>query len=620
MSIPPADCPAPAKKKSAASSTSQPVVEGMGPIPLDQGVAFRVWAPNADAVSVTGPFNDWDAVAHPLTREDNGTWYGVVPEANVGDEYKYHLRNGEAEFDRVDPRARKVVNSAGNGIVWVPKAGVGRTDFKAPTQDQLVIYEMHIGTFHAEKGKGPGSFASAIEKIPYLVDLGINAIEIMPIAEFAGDLSWGYNPAHPFAVESAYGGPEALQEFVRVAHENGIAVILDVVYNHFGPSDLSLWQFDGWSENGGGGIYFYNDWRAETPWGATRPDYGRGEVRSYIRDNARMWIADYGIDGLRWDMSLYIRTYRGNTDDPSDDAKEGWGLCQWINDELRAEFPGVITLAEDLRDSEWVVKPTGAGGAGFGAQWDAGFVHPVRETLVVAADEHRDLDKVVGALKSCYDGDAFKRVVYSESHDEVANGKARLPSEINPAEPDGYPSRKRSSLGAALVMTAPGIPMIFQGQEFLEDEWFRDEVPVDWTKLERFPGMHAFYRDLISLRRNSGGFSSGLGGQYVETHHVNHESKVIGYHRKRDGGPGDDVIVIVNLSTQPVLDYAVGVPSGGLWRVRLNSDSRAYSDDFSDHPAHDIEAVEEPRDGFAHHITTGIGPYSVLIFSQDAQT
>jgi 1,4-alpha-glucan branching enzyme len=593
---------------------------GMGAIPLDHGVAFRVWAPQADAVSVVGDFNNWDATSNPLEREEHDTWYGVVAVATVGHEYKFHIRAGENEFTRVDPRARKVTNSAGNGIVWLPRPGGAREErgaFQAPTQDQLVIYEMHIGTFNAEQGKGPGSFSSAIEKIPYLAELGINAVELMPVAEFAGDFSWGYNPAHPFAVESAYGGPEGLLEFVRVAHEHGIAVILDVVYNHFGPSDLSLWQFDGWNENGAGGIYFYNDWRAETPWGATRPDYGRGEVRSYIRDNARMWLADYGVDGLRWDMSVYIRTYRGNTGDPGDDAKEGWGLCQWVNDELRAEFPGVVTIAEDLRDSEWIVKPTDGGGAGFGAQWDAAFVHPVRETLITASDEHRDLDKVIGALKARYDGDAFKRVIYSESHDEVANGKARLPHEISPEDPAGYPARKRSALGAALVMTAPGIPMLFQGQEFLEDEWFRDEVPIDWNKLERFAGLQALYRDLIALRRNLGGVSAGLSGQNIETHHVDHTNKVLGFHRWREGGAGDDVIVIVNLSAQPVLDYAVGVPAAGRWKVRLNNDSSIYAEDFADHPAEDVETTAEPLDGFEHRIITGIAPYSLVILSQD---
>ena len=112
----------------------------------------------------------------------------------------------------------------------------------------------------------------------------------MPTMEFSGDFSWGYNPSNPFAVESIYGGPDAYKRFVKAAHEYGIAIIADVVYNHLGSSDLELWQFDGWSENGKGGIYFYGDHRSHTPWGETRPDYGRGEVRQYLRDNALMWL------------------------------------------------------------------------------------------------------------------------------------------------------------------------------------------------------------------------------------------------------------------------------------------------------------------------------------------
>jgi 1,4-alpha-glucan branching enzyme len=582
------------------------------------GVAFRLWAPNADSVSVIGTFNQWHPATHPLAREgDSGTWYGHVPEAKAGDEYLFYLKRGEQELKRIDPWARKVTNSVGNGIVWWPDPAQAGPRPKPALQSELVIYELHIGSFHVEKPGSPGTFDSAIAKLPYLRDLGINVVEVMPVAEFAGDFSWGYNPAHPFAVESAYGGPEKFQAFVKAAHEHGIAVILDVVYNHFGPSDLSLWQFDGWNENDKGGIYFYNDWKAATPWGSTRPDYGRGEVRTYIRDNAMMWLRDFGVDGLRWDMSVYIRTVSGNDGDPGDAISEGWSLMQWVNDDLRKDFPQVITIAEDLHNSEWLVKPTAAAGAGFSAQWDAGFVHPVRATMIVGDDDARHLDAVIGALRNAYDGDSFKRVVYSESHDEVANGKARLPSEIAPGEADGFFARKRTMLGAGLVLTCPGIPMLFQGQEFLEDEWFRDSVPLDWTKLERFPGVHACFRDLIGLRRNLGNLSKGLIGAYLNTHHVDHVKKVLGFHRRYDGGPGDDVIVVMNLSNQTITEHAVGVPSAGRWCARLNSDAEKYSPDFSNQPVEDTDATPEPLDGMEHRIVTHLAPYAFVIYSQD---
>ena len=225
-----------------------------------------------------------------------------------------------------------------------------------------------------------------------------------------------------------------------------------------------------------GGIYFYNDWHAETPWGSTRPDYGRKEVRQFIRDNALMWLEEYHVDGLRFDMTLYIHNVRAS-DDPGGDLPDGWSLVQWINREVRQRYPGRITIAEDLQNDDRITKPVDQAGGGFTAQWAARFVHPVRAAVITPSDEQRSLDSVRGAIEGRYNGDPFQRVIYSESHDEVANGKARVASEIDPHDPDSWFAQKRTTLAAALVLTAPGIPMLFQGQEFLEDGWFQDSVP-----------------------------------------------------------------------------------------------------------------------------------------------
>jgi len=152
----------------------------------------------------------------------------------------------------------------------------------------------------------------------------------------------------------------AFKRFVTRAHEHHIAVILDVVYNHLGPSDLDLWQFDGWSENNRGGIYFYNDDRAHTPWGDTRPDYGRGEVRQYLLDNARMWLEEYHVDGLRFDGTVYIRTPTARQRRPAD----GWSLLQAINSLVAEKFPGRITIAEDLQNNKWLTKDVGPAAPG----------------------------------------------------------------------------------------------------------------------------------------------------------------------------------------------------------------------------------------------------------------
>jgi len=603
-------------RKSSAQKIN--IVPGMGCMVQPQGTAFRVWAPHADSVSVVGSFNKWDPKACPMTQEDGGTWYALVPEAEEGQAYLYHIRNGDNEFTRPDPRARLMENSIGNSLIWKSKPEAAGEKFTAPLMNEMVIYEMHIGSFHVPEGAPHGTFATAIEKMGYLKELGINTIEVMPVAEFAGDMSWGYNPACPYAVESAYGGPEGLLAFVKAAHEHGIAIIMDVVYNHFGPSDLGLWQFDGWSENDKGGIYFYNDHRSSTPWGDTRPDYGRGEVRTYIRDNALMWLEEYGVDGLRWDMTVYIRSCQGNPGHPDDDLMEGWGLMQWVNEEIHAKYPEAITIAEDLRDSEWLVKGTGAGGAGFRSQWNAAFVHPVRDVMIQTEDQHRSLDALQSALTCCFDGDVFKRVIYSESHDEVANGKARLPSEIVPDDAGAKPARQRANLAAVLVYTAPGIPMIFQGQEFLTDEWFRDDVPLDWSRTETYSGVLQIYRDLARIRTNQDGWSAGLMGQHIQVHHVEEERKVIAFRRWREGGAGDDVIIALNLGHQAADDIRIGVPGPGLWRVRFHSDAQVYGGDLGDYPCVDAQAEEGEWDGQPFSIPLALGSYAAAILSQDA--
>jgi 1,4-alpha-glucan branching enzyme len=486
---------------------------------------------------------------------------------------------------------------------------------------------MHLGTFHDNEDGKSDKFAEAVQKLDHLQRLGVNVIEVMPLAEFAGDLSWGYNPACVFAVETAYGGPVGFKRFVKAAHQAGLGVILDVVYNHFGPGDLDLWQFDGWSENGTGGIYFYSDWRAETPWGATRPDYGRPEVRQFICDNALMWLDEYHVDGLRFDMTLFMRNVRGNGD-PGGDLPDGWSLAQWINREVQQRYPGRITIAEDLQNDDRLTLPVDQGGAGFTAQWAARFVHPVRAAVITPDDAQRSLDSVRGAVEGRFNGDPFQRVIYSESHDEVANGKARVASEIDPRDPDSWFAQKRTTLAAALVLTSPGIPMLFQGQEFLEDGWFQDSVPLDWHKSKEFSGLVRMYRDLIHLRLNRSGCTRGLSGSGVHTFHQNQSDGVLAYHRSHQGGPGDDVVVVANFSRLARENYQLGFPSPGMWRLRLNSDWNGYSRAFGNQACSDVVAGplqdESPngtnavaRDGLPAAGTIAIGPYSVLVFSQD---
>lgn len=585
----------------------------MGAIPTAQGVGFRVWAPHADAVSVFGDFNKWRNDANPLVSEQNGFWYGFVPEAKVGHEYKFWLTNGENSFARIDPYAAQVTNSVGNGVIYDHTAYDWQDDSaNCPPHHELVIYEMHVGSFFTT-GDGVGTFDDVMKRLDYLVKLGVNAIQLMPVAEFAGDLSWGYNPAHIFAVESSYGGPDAFKTLIKEAHRRGLAVTLDAVYNHFGPSDLDLWTFDGWSENNKGGIYFYNDYRSSTPWGDTRPDYGREEVRRFIRDNALMWLRDYHLDGLRLDMTPYMRSVNGT----GFELQEGWSLMRWITDSVREEFPGRITIAEDLHGHDRLTSQD-ADGAGFHTQWDGEFVHPIRESVITMSDEQRSIDTVASAISHNFGGDPIRRVIYTESHDEVANGSARVPHEIDPGNTTGWFAQKRSTLGAALVMTAPGIPMLFQGQEALEDGWFDDDDPLNWDRNKGFRGITAMYKSLIDLRLNRYGTTRGLTGRGLNIYHVNDDDNLIAFQRWFEHGPGDDVVVVANLQHVARTGYRVGMPCEGLWKLRFNSDAALYSSIFGDFDSFDVQAFAEDDDGMGAHANLDIGPYTMLIYSQDS--
>ena len=589
---------------------------GMGAILTDDAsTTFRVWAPNADKVFVIGDFNDWKKDELELELEENGYWAGVTDKCKEGDEYKFLIINGKNEYQRNDPYAVEVTNSDGNSIARKLDFDSEGDDVQIANWNELVIYELHVGTFNRKKPDQVGTFEDVIEKLPYLKKLGINCIELLPVAEFAGGISWGYNPAHPFAIEQDYGGPDGFAKLVKEAHKQGIAVIMDVVYNHFGPSDIALWQFDGWSENDKGGIYFYNDYRSETPWGDTRPDYGRTEVRKYIADNAMFWIDKYRCDGLRMDATSYIR-FEGGGLGLDTEINEGNILMRDINMQIQSKYPHVLTIAEDLKGDDKVTDSSEYGGLGYGSQWDMNFVHPVREVLTMINDSDRDLQQIVNALTYSYSGDAFRRIIYTESHDEVANGKARVPEEIQPGDAESPFAKKRAILGIVLTLTAPGIPMLFQGQEFIEDEYFQDTEALDWGKLDKLKGINKLSTDLIALRTGKAERTNGLRGQQIEIIHFNQDTKILAYVRSRDADDNEPVLVILNFGDKAFEEYGIGVAKDAEWKLRFNSTWKGYDEDFSELEVEGMEKVEEPTDEkpFTGQVT--IPAYAALIYTK----
>jgi 1,4-alpha-glucan branching enzyme len=368
-------------------------------------------------------------------------------------------------------------------------------------------------------------------------------------------------------------------------------VIVEVVYNHFGPdSSMDLWQYDGWSENNKGGIYFYNDWRGETPWGSTRPDFGRPEVQQYILDNVAMWVHDCRVDGLRVDSTIFIRNVKGFNNDPATDLPEGWQLLQQITTIARKINPVALTIAEDVADNEYITKPSKDGGAGFGAQWELGFPHALREALCSSDPAQINLSEICTELTRRYNDDALQRIIFADSHDSAANGSARLSEVIAPGKADGLFARKQQLLAATLLLTAPGIPMLFQGQEFMEGGAFNDWRALNWELADRHSGIVETYKRLIALRKNKDGYTAGLTGKNINLMHVDEINKVVAFHRWKDGGGRDDVVVVINFGNQAIQNYQFGLPRSGTWKVRFNSTRKDYSLDFADDHVPDVVA------------------------------
>lgn len=584
------------------------VKKNLGATLTKTGVEFRVWAPFAKFVSVFVSDGVTVKETH-MANEGDGYWYGVVNGAKAGETYKYHIQSPYDQWlERNDPRARQVtLSDNGDSVIVDPSFDWEGVAAPIIPKNKQVIYEMHIGTFHRPDASTPGTFASAIEKLDYLESLGINTIELMPVTSMANSYGWGYAPNYLYSVENSYGGRHGLLEFVKACHKRGIAVVLDVVYNHF--SDRSdLWQFDGWNERYKGGIYFYNDERADTPWGG-RPDYGRAEVRQFILDNVTMWLTEYHLDGLRIDSTIYMRNTVGANDDPSHDLPDAWSLFQEINTLAHKINPNALMIAEDSSSNEYLTKPVSEGGAGFDAQWASSFPHAIRARFAMENSDYTgSLDT---ELQHYFNGDAFQKVIFSDSHDTASKDSKRINEATTPGNAGSVFARQRTLLAHAISLTAPGIPMILQGEEFMQQGSFNDRQMLDWDKTTQFAGMVLAFQHLINLRKDIYTNTTGLVSQSINVFHQDIANNVIAYHRWGNGGPHDDVLVIVNFSDLRFKEYKLYLPVPGMWHVRFNSSWKGYSPDFNETKIQQVMTDENSQ------ITLELADYNVLILSQE---
>lgn len=587
---------------------SHQIKKNLGVTLHNSGATFCVWAPFAKGVQVGGTFTPEGPIS--MTADGDGYWSVTIKDVEPGQQYKYYIETADGTIlEKNDPRARAITSSDNGFSVIVDNDFDWSSDtFTPPSKDRQIIYELHIGTFHRPDAATPGTFDTAIEKLDYLRDLGINMIELMPVTSMAYSNGWGYAPNYIYSVESMLGGRHGLMKFVKAAHERGIGVILDVVYNHF-YGDTDLWQYDGWSENDRGGIYFYNDKRGDTPWGG-RPDYGRPEVRQFILDNIAMWLTEYHMDGLRVDSTIYMRNTEGHDNDPEHDIADAWFLLQDIVQLAHKINPRAILIAEDCANSAFITKRREESGCGFDAQWELGFPHALRDALGLTPSVTPTLAGVRYELERVYNGDVFEKVVFSDSHDTAANGSVRLNDAVTPENPTSLPARQKSLLATALSLTAPGIPMLLQGAEFLQEGAFNDWQALEWSHTDTHAGFVQAHQHLIDLRLNIHQNTAGLSGQHSAVFHQDDNNHVIGYHRWDNSGAGDDTLVIANFSNTSLHDYRLALPLTGTWTVRFNSSWKGYGSDFPE-LALDKIATEDGTNA-----TIQLAPYSVLILSQ----
>ena len=566
-----ADAPGPAAPMDAATAAPDMAGGDVAELPFDQalpgeGPRWEVWAPQARAVDLV-----LEGQPHPMQRLNEGLWAVRAPRQPG---QRYHLRitpaSGGASIDRPDPWALQLVpGSEVEAVVVEPETwswGEEEASWRLPALEEMVIYELHPGSFRAGVGGVPGGFEAAIEGLDHLADLGVNVIELMPVHEFPGELSWGYNPQHLFAAERSYGGPAGLKRFVEEAHRRGMAVILDVVYNHLDAhSPVCHFEQDLAPGTPGCGAYFYQTGElAKTDWGP-RPDFGQPQVRRWLRDNALMWLEHYHLDGLRWDSTGNIRALEHGYGPRN---PEGWSLIREIHEAIR-QLPGEhLSVAEDLRGEPRITQPLVAGGAGFDAQWDAGF----HATIVDALERpgEGDIEAVAAAIAG---GQApWERVIFVENHDTTGelNGRRRLPDQLAPDAPSGPSARRRAALGLVLTLTSPGVPMLLQGQEMLATGSFHDSHPLDWSALKRHEPFLDLTRALVRLRRDH----PALRAAPVEVRHRNAGAGVLAY--RRHDGQGHEVMVLANLSGTDFSSYRFGVPAVGTWQVAFHSGDPAF--------------------------------------------
>jgi 1,4-alpha-glucan branching enzyme len=601
--------------------------EKLGAHPVDDGVAFAVWAPNARQVSVIGDWNAWDREASMLRPiGETGVWHGVISQARRGHLYKYAIasRFGGYVVEKADPygfmhetppRTASIVTES--TYVWKDAAWLSARKDRDALDAPISIYEIHIGSWKRvpEDGFRSLSYRELAGELPdYVSRLGFTHVELMPVMEHPFFGSWGYQVTGYFAPSHRYGTPDDLMFLIDALHQRDIGVILDWVPAHFPRDGHALGFFDGTH------LYEHADPRQgfHPEWNSLIFNYDRSEVRSFLLSSAMFWMDRFHADGLRVDgvtSMLYLDYARapGQWVPNAQGGRENLGAIDFLR-ELNAtayrEHPDVQMIAEESTAWPLVSKPTDVGGLGFGLKWDMGWMH---DTLAYMALDpvfrsHRQNDLT---FRSMY---AFvENYILPLSHDEVVYGKGSLLQKMPGDEWQKFASLR---LLFSYMWALPGKKLLFMGDEFGQwSEWNHDGS-LEWHLLDRplhgkvarlVGTLNHLYKTEPALHR---GDARSDGFQWIDG--SNAKASVLTFLRRAED-PEDVIVSAFNFTPVPRLQYRIGVPRPGRWRELLNSDAKELGGSGQGNLGH-VESRPIPWNGRRHSINVNLPPLGAVFF------
>ncbi len=531
-----------------------------GATPTNSGVAFKVYSPSRSTCHVRGEFNAW-STANPLTKHGDD-FTGVVAGAQVGEMYKFYFNNS---VWNTDPRAASLnPNDNQNAVISDPLAYQWQhDDFTADPLDELVIYQLHVGTFAGRNDpfgptSNPSGYRDVGDRAAHLAELGVNAVMVNPINEFPGSHSGGYNPISQFAWEWGLGTPDDLKYMVDQLHGAGIAVLLDGVWNHFSPTDNFLWNYDGTQ-------LYYDSPAQDTPWGA-QADYDDPGVFDYFIDSVHHVMGEFRMDGYRHDAVMAM-TDSGWTAQWS----VGQDLMREMNRTIAQRYTDAHTIAEIYIDSPWVQT-----GIEFDTQYHNEFKEAIRSAVFDASFGNPNMTRLANAIDGTGSVSGTDVLNYFELHDDAwpLNGHERAVRVIDTTNPhDDANARGRTTMAHGVTLLSSGVPAILQGTEWLENDGW-ESSKIDWSHKTTYSGVFDFYKTVVGLRTSEPALFANAG---IQITHVNDAANVLAFERFQVGGK--NYVVVASLSNNTFGGYRVGLPRSGTWGVVVNNQAPEFDGD-----------------------------------------